>query len=88
MIKREMVLNYFNYGETYFGSYHGMRYAMVKVGNKEEATLKVTTWPEPFSFDVTPDEEKLVKEFGFTEEEYDQAVLWLNSQYESVYKQP
>lgn len=86
MIKREMVLNYFNYGEQYFGSYHGMRYGLVKSGSKDEPSLKATTWPEPFNFDVTADEQKVIQEFDFSEEEYDKAVEWLNNQYETVYK--
>lgn len=86
MIKREMVLNYYNYGEQYFGSYHGMRYALVKAGDKDEPKLRATIWAEPFCFDVTPDDQKTIEEFGFSEEEYAKAITWLNHQYESIYK--
>ena len=39
-------------------------------------------YPEPFSFEVTAEEEKTYREFPFTQEGFDEAVAWLNEEYE------
>lgn len=47
----------------------------------EVTVLRVTAWPEPYCFDATPDEQKIWKEFPFTEEGIVSGVEWLNEQY-------
>lgn len=49
---------------------------------KGEATLETTVWKGPFAFDTTT-EEKITKEFPFTEEGRLELVEWLNAMYET-----
>lgn len=85
MIEREIILNYYNYGERYYGSYKGLRYAIERIGDKPDFQLRVTNWPEPYGFEHTPDDKKTVQEFPFTEEGYDSAITWLNVEYKNLY---
>ena len=39
-------------------------------------------YPEPYCFEKTPEEEKQAKEFPFTNEGFDEAVAWMNQEYE------
>lgn len=92
-IKREdvFVFNYFNYGEAFHGSYKGMRYRiarepLVKSRNAEgEGQLRVYSWPEPFAFDKTPEEQLVFKDFEFSEEGVCQAIEYLNGLWEESY---
>ncbi len=85
MIEREIILNYYNYGERYYGSYKGIRFAIERVGEKPDLQLRFTSWPEPFGFDHTDDDKKVVQEFPFSEEGYDSGIAWLNVEYKSKY---
>ncbi len=68
--------------EKFTGSYRGMRYRMEKAAKGEEETvLLVTVWPEPYGYDATPEEEKIHREFPFSEEGIRNGVDWLNEQY-------
>ena len=59
-----------------------MRYRMEKAAKGEEETvLLVTVWPEPYGYDATPEEEKIHREFPFSEEGIRSGVDWLNEQY-------
>lgn len=72
-------LNFYNYGEPFTGSFQGMRYRIIKTeGENGEKSLLVTVWQEPFSFDVTPEEEKESCSFEFSEQGKKVAVEWLN----------
>ena len=64
--------------EKFTGSDAGMRFRVEKDGDE----LLVTIWPEPFSFDNTPDEQKQCARFPFGEEGLCDAVEWLNRQHE------
>lgn len=68
--------------ENYSGSMQGMRYRLSKDGESPDLKLKVTIWPEPYSFEVTKEELKQTTEFEFGIEGKNQAVDWLNEQYE------
>ena len=70
---------YYQSGTRLTGSYKGMRYSIVK---GEENKLIATTYPEPYSFDVTAEELKTNKEFPLTTEGIEEARQWLNQQYE------
>ncbi|MFI3208366.1 MAG: GNAT family acetyltransferase [Eubacteriales bacterium] len=83
MIEKPIIFNYYNYKSPYYGSYHGMRFCLVREGEKPDFQLAAITWPEPFCIEVTPDEKKVKKIFSFTEEGYDEAIQWLNNQYQS-----
>ena len=67
--------------EPFSGSHHGMRYYMCADENKEN--FIVTVYPEPWSFEKTPDAEKQSVSFPISEEGMDQAIIWLFDIYES-----
>ena len=64
--------------EPFTGGYNGMRYRLIKNGDG----MEVTIWPEPYNYLRTPDEKKQSKQFPLTVEGRDEAVTWLNEQYE------
>ena len=86
-------LNHYRYGEAYFGSCQGMRYRLareplenvvfVPPEKQSPAVLLATIWPEPWSYGVTPKEERESKEFPFSEEGLEQAVAWFNERHEA-----
>ncbi|KIR01821.1 hypothetical protein P261_00635 [Lachnospiraceae bacterium TWA4] len=65
--------------EPFTGSYKGMRYRL----HKGEDEIVTTVWPEPFCYEKTADELKTVKKFELTPEGKEEAVKWLNEEYES-----
>lgn len=79
--------------EKFTGSDTGMRYRMemTKARSTErrrrrwrdgrETVLTVTSWPEPYGYDATPEEEKTREEFPFSEEGIVSGVEWLNGQH-------
>lgn len=64
--------------EPVTGSYNGMRFQL----HKEEEMIRTTVWPEPFCYDKTTEEKKIVKDFPLTKEGKEEAVVWMNEQYE------
>lgn len=67
---------------VYTGSYQGMRYRLKKKTKEEENCLEAVIYPEPYCFEVTPKDEKTYREFSFTQEGFDEAIAWLNEEYE------
>lgn len=68
---------------AYTGSYKGIRYRLRKVTREEEGSfLEAVVYPEPYSFEATAEEEKTYREFPFTQEGFDEAIGWLNEEYE------
>ena len=79
--------------EKFTGSDTGMRYRMDMTKREvpkedgadgetvEETVLMVTSWPEPYGYDATPEEEKTREEFPFSEEGIVSGVEWLNGQH-------
>ncbi len=76
------------------GSYQGMRYLLQKAEvvveeakeeepAKTEAVIRIIIWPEPFGFEVTPDEKKHSKDFPFNLDGLWAGVDWLNEEYEA-----
>lgn len=74
------------------GSYQGMRYQLQKsdrvvreaTGEEEaetEPVILAIIWPEPFNFEVTPDDKKHSREFPFTQDGIWEAVDWLNEEH-------
>ena len=67
---------------VYTGSYRGMRYRLRKKETEEkEVFLEAVVYPEPYSFEVTKEEEKTFREFVFTPEGFEEAAAWLNEEY-------
>lgn len=64
--------------DDFTGSYKGMRYRLSKAGDG----MEVVIWPGPYNFFKTPEQKKQRKNFDLTIEGKEEAVKWLNEQYE------
>lgn len=83
MIDKNIIhLNYIK-KEAQSGSYQGMRYLFAKGKNDAGDCINVTIWPEPLCFFKTPEQQKETRQFPLTIEGKDDAVEWLNEQYEA-----
>jgi len=60
--------------ESYCGSYNGMRYLI----KKTDEGMIAYVYSEPWSFEMTPEEERLSKEFSFSDDGVAEAISWLN----------
>lgn len=67
--------------EPFSGSHCGMRYYFCIEETKE--TFLVFVYPEPWSFEKTPDTEKTSRSFPLSEEGMEEAITWLWQQYET-----
>ncbi len=87
-------LRHYEYGEAFFGSYKGMRYRLareplehvffVPVEDRDpNARLMATVWPEPYSYFDTEEDKKTSELFTIDEEGFDNAIRWINEQYEN-----
>lgn len=69
--------------EAFTGSDRGLRFWIGKTDTREEGAeeeklvLRVIIWPEPFALKHTPDEQKLTKDFPFSEEGLDEIYEWI-----------
>lgn len=64
--------------DDFTGSYKGMRYRLSRSGDG----MEVVIWPGPYNFIKTPEQKKQRKNFDLTIEGKEEAVRWLNKQYE------
>ena len=79
MITTDDVLNMnFYKKETFTGSYKGMRYLLKKDTEEETNIFRCYVWPGPYNFTTTPDEQKTMATFPFTEAGKQEAVDWMN----------
>ncbi len=76
-------LSFYSYGGILTGDHKGMRYRLARTGTKPDWFLTAWVWPEPFSFEATPEEKKTTEQFPFSQEGHKQAVEWIRMQYES-----
>lgn len=63
--------------ERFCGSHCGMRYMLCRA----EDQLQATVYPEPFSWEATPQEQKQSELFELSDEGIEQAVKWINQKY-------
>ena len=79
--KNMMPLNFFK-KEAYTGSSEGMRYRIAQVIEEKEeeklSWLEVAVYPEPYCYEVTPEEHKIKKRFPFKEEALEEIRVWIN----------
>ena len=61
------------------GSYKGMRFYLCK----EDDLMTAYVFPEPFAFRYTADDYKTRKTFEWSDAGYEQAIAWINEQYEA-----
>ena len=79
MITTEDVLNMnFYKKEQFTGSYKGMRYLLKKDTEEEATVFRCYIWPGPYNFATTPDEQKTIATFPFTDAGKQEAVDWMN----------
>lgn len=78
MIETSKVSLNFIKKETFTGSDSGMRYRLEKSGED----ILAWVWPEPYNFIKTDAALKTSETFPLTPEGKDEAVNWLNEQYE------
>lgn len=79
------IASFYNQKAVLAASYQGMRYQLKKSENPEkdgEVYLSAVIWPEPFSFEKTPEERKEYRSFPYTEEGLDEAYEWICNQYD------
>lgn len=80
MIVRDDILSMeFLKKSEYTGCHKGMRYRLEGVTKEDGKQLKVTVWPEPFSFLKTPETDKQSEFFGFDEDGIVDAIGWMNN---------
>lgn len=87
MIESEDVLGMGFYKKgTFTGSYKGLRYRIARDDSDADAGERflVTAWHGPYCFDATPDKEKTSSFFPFTADGKEDAVAWLNAQWETL----
>ena len=60
--------------EKFTGSHKGLRFRMEKL----ETFLFVSVWPEPYSYDFTPEEEKEHLKTSFDADGIARGVDWIN----------
>ncbi len=77
--------------EPFTGSYNGMRYRIWTVKEKfsedgseklSDAKVMAAAYPEPYSFEITEDDKKTIKEFDFSKEGLEEAIEWLSAEQE------
>lgn len=65
--------------EPFSGGHHGMRYFLRCDESKE--TFSVYVYPEPWSFNKTPEEDRQSASFPLNDEGMDEAIAWLWDRY-------
>ncbi len=79
--KRNMMpLNFFK-KEAYTGSSGGMRYRIEGIAGedgKKPVWLEAVIYPEPYCYEMTPEESKTRRRFPFEEESLEEIRNWLN----------
>ncbi|MGN0268828.1 MAG: hypothetical protein ACI4D7_14280 [Lachnospiraceae bacterium] len=70
-------LNYYK-KQPYTASSNGTRIRLKKESDEAGDYLELITWPEPFCFEKTPDEQKNAYRFEYSEEGICAVIEWLN----------
>lgn len=70
-------LNYYK-KQPYTASSNGTRIRLKKESDESGDYLELITWPEPFCFEKTPDEQKTAYRFDYSEEGICAVIEWLN----------
>ncbi|MCR5774459.1 MAG: hypothetical protein K6G42_05190 [Lachnospiraceae bacterium] len=85
-------INYYRYGEPYFGSDEGMRFRLAREPLKDKKPagedekpdppkLRAEVWFGRLSYENTPEEEITSEEFEFSEAGFSEAVKWMNEKH-------
>lgn len=86
MIQRNDLLTFnFYKKEKFTGSLQGMRYLIRKESEGEADVFAVFTWPGPYNFETTPEQEKRRQAFPFEEESLEKIADYLNRAREEMF---
>lgn len=66
--------------EPFSGEHHGMRYYFC--ADSDKTSFSVYIYPDPWTFEKTPDKDKQHASFPMSEEGMDSAINWLLKKYE------
>ena len=87
-IKDVLSFNYYTYKQPFTGSDKGKRYRIVRfekeipgeegMESSKELVFQAALWKDYLSYENTPKEEMLVKEFEFSPEGLKEVVDWIN----------
>ena len=80
MIREDLFSFAFIKKSPFYGSFRGMQYRVGKSGD----VLQACVYPGPYSFDYTPEEQKVYETFPFSEEGYEAAGDWLEEKYREM----
>ena len=88
--KELLSYNYYTYGQPFTGSCRGMRYRLSRVRAAAETSgaefeFEAAVWPEPYAEAFTDPAQIRCERFPFTPDGKEEAVSWLNMQYEQSY---
>lgn len=64
--------------EQFSGSYRLMRYRLMM----EDGKMKASVYPEPYCWEVTPEEQKESEYFEYSVDGIEQMTAWLNQKYQ------
>ncbi|SDB31029.1 hypothetical protein [Eubacterium oxidoreducens] len=79
MVRTQDLLNINYYKkEPFSGSDTSMRYYIRKKTVEDEEVLEAFVYPQPYCFEETKEEEKVSKEFPFSNEGLEEVAAWLN----------
>lgn len=70
-------INYYK-AQPYTAGSNGTRIRLTLEDREEDPHLQLALWPEPFSYDKTPDDQKTYHRFDYSEEGIQAVIAWLN----------
>ena len=70
-------INYYK-AQPYTAGSNGTRIRLTLEDREEDPHLQLALWPEPFSYDKTPEEQKTFHRFDYSEEGIQAVISWLN----------
>ncbi len=76
------IKSFYDAGAKLKASFKGMRYQIEGACGHDGRTIRLSVWPEPFCYEKTPDELKIVENFIYGEDGLDMAYERLCQLYE------
>lgn len=84
---------HYEYGEAYYGSYEMMCYRVAREPlenvhftppeKRGPAILRCTVWPGPYAYAKTPEEQKIVKDFEYSQQGLNEIAAYLNQTHDA-----
>lgn len=76
-----MPFNFFKYGGKYTGEHYGMRFRIVRQGEKPDFVFAASCWRGPLCYEQADKALMLNREFPFSESGRKEAIEWLLEEY-------